>query len=212
MGLVDGQAGDFEKGEFTLPKGHSRQRSVWQQQQKGTIFALLALVVIQGTVAACCMVFYDRLYQASAGGAAAVVSCSLAGLSQGLLQLFVTQRLVVSKLAKFYVWGAISGVWTKFWTDQLSTNIAVPGFRVFWDQVIGTPISMFLFISYSAYWDGINVDRYLNMNYWKTLRASYVIWPASSAVCFCLLPLELIVPFNGMVNLIWTMILGFLND
>lgn len=206
---------DVEKGKFVLPKGHSRNKSAWNQQLgRGWIKELLplaAVVVVQLTLSACCLIFYDHLYHASPGGAAALVSCSLAGLSQGLLQLFVTRKLTPSKLIKFYTWGIISGVWTKFWTDQLSLKIQSPGFKVFWDQTIGTPISMFLFISFSAYWDGINVDRYLNTNYWKTLRASYVIWPASSTICFCVLPLEMIVPFNGVMNLVWTMILGLIS-
>lgn len=35
-------------------------------------------------------------------------------------------------------------------------------YKIFCDQLIGTPISIFTFISYSAYWDGLNVDKYLN--------------------------------------------------
>ncbi|CAN6668739.1 hypothetical protein TRVA0_041S00100 [Trichomonascus vanleenenianus] len=205
---------DLESGRPRAPRlqtgRHVRTRSWYPTKSDLTNIPLVVVVSIQLTLVALCVFFFDNIYNASSVGASAVASSALAGLSQGLLQFFIEKRLQPASLLKFYVWGVVNGIWTKFWTDQLNSSFTSAGPKIFWDQFVGNPISIFLFISYSAYWDGHNVDRYLGLNYMKTLKASYVIWPLASAITFCLLPVEFIVPFNGVVNLIWTTILGLL--
>jgi hypothetical protein len=46
--------------------------------------------------------------------------------------------------------------------------------------------------------------------YLPTVRASLIIWPAASTAVFYVIPMDLIVPFNACVNLIWTIILGLI--
>lgn len=83
--------------------------------------------------------------------------------------------------------------------------------RIIFDQLIGSPTSLLLFLSFAVFWDGHDADKYFRRVYWKTLKMSYLIWPFASAIQFYWLDPKYLVPFSSIVNMVWTFILGFLS-
>lgn len=210
----DDQSEDVELGKlYARQGGHKPRRgSVYKRGRRplnsSIIAVLLSSLAMQATIMYLVVHFYEDLYTRSPYGSAALVSGALSGISQGVVQTIVLRRPNLAKLLKFYVWGIIVGLWTKFWTDQLTSLSHHAVVKIICDQVIGNPFSTFMFISFSGYWDGVNVDNYLNSMYFRTLRSSYIIWPIASTINFFYLPLEYMVPFNACVTLVWNIILG----
>lgn len=153
--------------------------------------------------------FYDALYNRSPAGCAALVSMSLCATSQLLVQLF-TNRFDLSRLVKFYVWGAQNGIWTRFWTEQLTNKLEWTITKVLWDQIYGNSMGIFMYISLSGYWEGYNLTLYLQENYWNSLKASWLVWPVASLVQFYVVPHRYIALFNTAVNFVWTIVLGLI--
>lgn len=83
--------------------------------------------------------------------------------------------------------------------------------RIICDQAIGNPTNILIFLSFVAYWDGHDADKYFRQVYFKTLKTSYLIWPIASTIQFYWLDPKYLVPFNSVVNVLWTFILGILS-
>jgi hypothetical protein len=77
-----------------------------------TIIPLALFVLTQIISVVIPMVFYENLLEISPYGCSGLISALLAGLSEGLLGLFVHRRFVPSRLLRFYVWGFLNGIWT----------------------------------------------------------------------------------------------------
>jgi hypothetical protein len=81
----------------------------------GRLYRIIPLGVTVTVQLSLVLVFfynYDDLYKVTHLGSSAMICASLAGLSQGICQLFITREMSPSKMLKFYVWGAINGLWT----------------------------------------------------------------------------------------------------
>lgn len=154
--------------------------------------------------------FYDQLYGRSTHGTAGIIGASMSGLSQSLLQL-LTGKYNYATIVKFQVWGVINGVWTRFWTEQLSVRFQHWPSKVLLDQTLGNPLAVFVFTSLSAFWEGYDIDLYLQKNFVAALKISLLVWPASSIAQFVLIPERYIVLFNMVINFAWMVILGLLT-
>jgi len=173
-------------------------------------FLVMAIALLQ--LALCFLFFsqYDKLYSKSSSGTAGLVGAAMSGLSQALLEL-LTKKYDYGKIVKFQVWGVINGVWTRFWTEQLTTRFQMWPAKVALDQTLGNPLSVFAFTSLSAFWEGYDVDLYLQKNYMSSLKASLLIWPLASVLQFIVIPKQYIVLFNTFVNFAWMITLGLLT-
>jgi hypothetical protein len=100
---------DAEKGH--PPSGETAYRD---GRSSTTVLRLVfyATVVVQGIFALVTLILYDRLYKRSPLGTSALISSSMIGFSQGCLFLVVDRPHKTSTIAKFYMWGALSGIWT----------------------------------------------------------------------------------------------------
>jgi hypothetical protein len=180
--------------------------------RKKTDQAILALVIVAQLLSLLAgFYFYPRWYNISSLGAASVISCLLCGFSQGLLQLIVHRQYSGANILKYYCWGVINGIWTKWWTDRLFETVASRVLRIFCDQLIGNPTNILLFVSFMIYWDGHDADKYFRQIYIKTLKTSLLIWPIVSTIQFFWLDPKYLVPFNSIINVFWTFILGILS-
>lgn len=180
------------------------------RRQKPTAKWLLAgALIFQICVCAALFWFYDNMYNCSPMGCAAVVSMALSGTSQLVVQL-LTNSVDISRLIKFYVWGALNGMWTRFWTEQLTIRFQLTVVKILWDQIYGNPMGIFMFLSLSGYWEGADVTAYLQRNYWSSLKASWFVWPAASVAQFLIVPHRYIALFNTAVNFMWTIVLGLI--
>lgn len=180
-----------------------------RRSQRPKIQLLLATVA---HLAACLVIFgfHDRLYRGSTYGSAGLVSAAMSGLSQGLLQL-LTNKVDFASVLKFDVWGVINGVWTRFWTEQLFNRYERAPMKILWDQLLGNPLGVLIFTSLSAFWEGYDVDLYLQKNYLPALKISLLVWPLASVAQFLVVPQKYIVLFNTVINFAWTVILGLLT-
>lgn len=154
------------------------------------------------------IVHYDALFLVSPVGAAIYSSSTMAGLSQGLIQVAVRKQLSFPHLTKFYIWGLISGLYTKCWTDQLNEMLTSTGVKVACDQLIGNPTSIFLFFVFVSYWDKLDFYAQMTDKFLSTLKTSLLIWPLASFAMFYFIPPYMSVPFNSCISLLWTVILG----
>ncbi|KAG5356569.1 hypothetical protein CJU90_1910 [Yarrowia sp. C11] len=173
---------------------------------------LFAVVLFQVITVGVVILHFTELETQSPLGLAALICLCLSGLSQGITQAFITRRSNYSQLFKFYVWGVINGVTTKMWTDMLIARVPVTILRVLIDQLCGNPGFQLMFLSLSAYWDATSISGTLHESFWKTLKSSWLIWPIFSMVAFFVLPQNLIVPCNCVVNLTWCVILGLITQ
>lgn len=155
-----------------------------------------------------CFIEFDNLFDINAYGACALLSCIVTGLSQGIVQTFVKRQYNFDQLLKFYSWGVISGIWTKFWSDTLARFFEMKFARVFFDQILGSPFSIFMFCTFVAFWDYIHLDHYINRNLKRAILNSYCFWPFVSMITFFLMPQEYIVPWNSVANVLWTVYLA----
>ncbi|VVT50598.1 uncharacterized protein SAPINGB_P002817 [Magnusiomyces paraingens] len=197
----------------TLHKDRHRPRHVHINGQNNNPQQVAIGAVIASQIASLVLIglLYPRLYSISPFGSSAIVSTLLCGFSQGLLQLIVHRRLNPSALLKFYCWGIINGLWTKWWTSSLSVIVPSIPLRIFCDQAIGNPTNLLIFLSFVSYWDGREIETYFHQTYFKMLKTSYIIWPFVSTIQFYLLDPRLIVPFCSVVNVFWTVILGIIT-
>lgn len=154
--------------------------------------------------------FLSALEGRSPYGAAALTSSLLGGLSQSIYQ-GLTGQFKPDRVAKFQVWGVFVGVWTKFWTDQLAHKYQDPYRKILWDQLLGNPFCVFLFTSFNAFWEGYNMDLYLQVNYKPAIKASLAIWPITAIIQFTIIPQHSIFIFNSVVTFFWNVILGLLS-
>lgn len=153
--------------------------------------------------------FYDVMFNMSSHGTAGLVGAAMSGLSQSLLQL-LTKKYNYDAIVKFQVWGVMNGIWTRFWTELLSTTFSRWPIKVLLDQAFGNPFAVFAFTSLSAFWEGYDIDLYLQKNYFQALKVSLLIWPIASFLQFIVIPEKYIVLFNTVVNFAWIVILGLL--
>lgn len=174
---------------------------------------LLIGTVIIGQVASVIFIafFYSKIYSVSPYGSSAFVSCLLCGFSQGLLQLIVHRRFHPMSLLKYYCWGIVNGLWTKWWTDSLTGTVERVPLRILCDQTIGNPTNLLIFLTFISYWDGRDIEKYFHQTYFKMLKTSYIIWPIASTIQFYFLDTRYLVPFNSLVNVFWTVILGIIT-
>lgn len=171
---------------------------------------ILLITVVQFAL---CLIFfgvYDRLYARSSHGTAGLVGAAMGGLSQSLLQL-LTRKYNFDGIVKFQVWGVINGVWTRFWTEQLTMRFHQWPVKVIFDQLMGNPLSVFAFTSLCAVWEGYDVDLYIQKNYLSALKVSLLIWPIASVLQFVVIREKYIVLFNTLVNFAWMVTLGLLT-
>lgn len=204
LGLIKDKPAEWAPETGSAEKHHIH-RPPWNLK-------LLLLVFVQLASTAVVILHFDQLETQSPLGLAALICLCLSGLSQGITQAFITRRPNYSQLFKFYVWGVINGVTTKMWTDMLIARVPVTIFRVVCDQLCGNPGFQVMFLSLSAYWDATSISATLHESLWKTLKSSWLIWPIFSMVAFFVLPQNLIVPCNCVVNLTWCVILGLITQ
>lgn len=204
LGLLKDKPADWAP-EKTKASGSHIHRPPWNLK-------LFILVFFQLASTAAVVVHFDYLEAQSPLGLAALICLCLSGLSQGITQAFITRRANFSQLFKFYVWGVINGVTTKMWTELLIAKVPITILRVVFDQLGGNPMFQLAFLSLSAYWDATSISATLHESFWKTLKSSWLIWPIFSMVAFFILPPNLIVPCNCVVNLTWCIILGLLTQ
>ncbi|GMM36552.1 hypothetical protein DASC09_038770 [Saccharomycopsis crataegensis] len=140
-----------------------------------------------------------------------VIIGSLSSVIAQLINQFYRRHYSLSHVAKFLIWGCINGVLTSLWIDMLFVQFDHTVARVMVDQLIGSPFFQLVFLVLNAIWDNNNdIRTYLRVNYLKSLKLSYLIWPCFSILSFSILPPEFIFPCNCLVNLIWNVILSFI--
>lgn len=179
-----------------------------KRPRRPKIFALF-LTLVQALFSLAVLGSYGKLYRRSAAGTAGLAGALLCGLSQSLLQV-LTNKHYPSTILRFQVWGALNGVWTHFWAGQLIEKFEYQPFRVLWDQAFGNPFGIFAFTSFTAFWEGYDVDLYLQKHYVNTLKMSWFIWPLASVIQFYLIPQKYVTLFNITMNFGWTVVLGLL--
>lgn len=134
-------------------------------------------------------------------------------LSSGVAQLvnqFYKRLWHWLSILRFIVWGSINGVLTSLWIDMLIVQFPNIIVRVLVDQLVGSPCFQLIFLALAAIWDNSDIKTVLRVNYLRSLKLSYLIWPSFSILSFSILPPELIFPCNCLVNLIWNVILSFI--
>lgn len=172
---------------------------------------LLALffTFIQGFLSLIILNYYGGLYRRSAAGTAGLVGALLCGLSQSLLQVLLN-KYYFPTILRFQVWGLLNGVWTHFWAGQLIERFQYKPLRVLWDQIFGNPFGVLGFTSFTAFWEGFDVDLYLQKHYFATLKLSWFVWPLASVVQFYVIPQKYVTLFNTTMNFGWTVALGLI--
>lgn len=167
--------------------------------------ALVTIVLIYLVVS------YDELK--SVGGELAMsvlIGLLLLVLAQ-LINQFYRRMYSMLQIAKFFVWGCINGVLTSLWIDMLFFQCPNTVSRVLVDQLIGLPMFQLTFLVMNAIWDNnSDIKTYLKINYVRSLKLSYLIWPCFSIISFSILPAHLIFPCNCLVNLGWNVVLSFI--
>lgn len=209
-----------------------------KQKRSAHKVAIGVVVVLQCVSLVLAVLFFDKWYSITPFGSSALVSCLLCGFAQGLLQLIVYRHAKPGNLLKYYVWGVLNGIWTvstllfisvvlsyclyiyfftsntpsmqKWWTDNLSNSVSNIPLRIICDQIIGNPTNLIFFLSFVSYWDGRDINQYFQLTYLKMLKTSYIIWPLASTIQFYFLEPRFLVPFNSVINVFWTVILGIL--
>lgn len=179
-----------------------------QPRTRNTVLVAFAA----GLSIALCVVFrfYSQLWRRSSVGTSALVSGCMCALSQCLIQLFL-RRSEFTPILKFMVWGVCSGVWSRLWTALLNSKYDQAIRKVLWDQCFGNPVSIFMYMSLSAFWEGYNVDLYLEKNFTPAFKKSLLVWPLASFLQFYVIPDHHITLFATSVNFIWTLILGLIT-
>ncbi|ODQ64864.1 hypothetical protein NADFUDRAFT_51464 [Nadsonia fulvescens var. elongata DSM 6958] len=166
---------------------------------------------------------YDELYKLTPIGVSAIISSAFSGLSQGLLQAFhildsnrnnsETIYFNSTSILKFYTWGVFNGVCNKLWFDFLYNGVAYIPLRVLMDQGLGNPTNILLYLIFSSLWENCHNNHLLavKINFWRILKASWIIWPIFSVLAFRFLSDDLIVPVSCLLNLIWSIILALVS-
>ncbi|VVT53275.1 uncharacterized protein SAPINGB_P003491 [Magnusiomyces paraingens] len=192
-------------------RGRSKSTSLKPSRFQSHNQLIIGAVVIAQIASLVLMAFYYKsMYSVSPYGCCALVSFLLCGFSQGLLQAIVHRRLHIMGLLKYYCYGVLNGLWTKWWTDNLMEAVEHVPLRVLLDQTIGNPINLLIFFTFVSYWDGRDIESYFHQTYFKMLKTSYIIWPFASTIQFFFLDPRFLVPFNSLVNVFWTVILGII--
>lgn len=170
---------------------------------------LLFLFIGVVHLVACLVLFilYEGLYETSTRGTAAVIGVAMGGLSESVLQLY-TRKYSFPTIVEYQVWGAFNGIWTRSWTEMLYTHLQHPLLMILADQLFGNPLAIFFYTGLNAFWQGYDIDLYMQKNYKSTLKISLIIWPVASCLQFTVVPENFIVLFNIIVNFVWVLILG----
>ncbi|RPA95304.1 hypothetical protein L873DRAFT_1698445 [Choiromyces venosus 120613-1] len=98
----------------------------------------------------------------------------------------------------------------------MAWGITVPAlWRVAFDQLIFSPISLAIFFIYMTLAEGGGkkaVIRKFDMVYISALKSNYILWPAVQILNFRIVPLSFQLPFASTVGIAWTVYLSLTND
>ena len=88
--------------------------------------------------------------------------------------------------------------------------------RVLCDQLLYSPIFLFLFFTYSNYvMEGGNDDTLrikIQKVYLSTLGCNLIVWPIAQIINFSVMPKHLQVPFSSSIGILWNCFLSMRNS
>lgn len=88
--------------------------------------------------------------------------------------------------------------------------------RVLCDQLVYSPIFLFLFFTYSNYVTEDGNDSTLRIKiqriYFSTLGCNLIVWPIAQIINFSIVPKHLQVPFSSSVGVLWNCFLSMRNS
>ncbi|EGG11539.1 uncharacterized protein MELLADRAFT_115298 [Melampsora larici-populina 98AG31] len=83
--------------------------------------------------------------------------------------------------------------------------------RLMLDQLIMAPLFVFVFISFTAWLEGLSMTEIklrLDDLYWHILTANWKIWPLIQIINFNFMPLQYRVPWQSSCGIVWTVFLS----